>query len=269
MLGALLWIGFGEQPSQAERRSGQPRLPAAPSSPAQPETAALKKALQVVLITSASWEAPRGTAQRFARSTPTARFHPVGSPLPVWLGRSGLGWRSDAQAAPPPGPPGPRKREGDGRSPAGVLTLGTLWGYAEQAPAGVRLSYKTAGALDRCVDDVSSPDYNRLTKEPPDRPPPWHSAESLRLPTDHYKHLVVLHYNTEAPRPGAGSCIFLHVAPPPGAPTAGCTALVEADLLTLLRWLDPAQEPVLLQLPAPLLAATAHAWHLPSELLGR
>jgi L,D-peptidoglycan transpeptidase YkuD (ErfK/YbiS/YcfS/YnhG family) len=130
-----------------------------------------------------------------------------------------------------------------------------MWGYGERAPAGVRLPYKTAGERDRCVDDVGSPDYNRLTTQPTGGPSPWRSAESLRLPTDHYKYLVVLSYNTEAPRPGAGSCIFLHLAPPPGAPTAGCTALAEADLLTVLRWLDPQRRPVLLQLPAPLLNA--------------
>lgn len=251
-------------PSGRERSGTSP--PAASGRPdASPlEAAALREALQVLVVKTPSWAATRGTAQRFERSTPAARFRPVGAPLPVWVGRSGLGLRSDAAAA-AAGEPGPRKQEGDGRSPAGVLTVGSLWGYAARPPAGVRLPYQTAGELDRCVDDVGSPYYNRLTAQPADGPPPWRSAESLRLPTDHYKYLVVLGYNTTATRPGAGSCIFLHLAPPPGAPTAGCTALAEADLLTVLRWLDPRRRPVLLQLPAPLLQQGG-AWPLPDEL---
>lgn len=252
-------------PSSGRARAGA-SLSTPPARPgASPlEVAALQEALQVVVIKTPSWEAVRGTAQRFERSTPEARFRAVGPPLPVWVGRSGLGLRSDAAAA-AAGERGPRKQEGDGRSPAGVLTVGAMWGYAERAPAGVRLPYTTAGERDRCVDDIGSPYYNRLTAQPPGGPPPWRSAESLRLPTDHYKYLVVLGYNTEAPQPGAGSCIFLHLAPPPGAPTAGCTALAEADLLTVLRWLDPRRHPVLLQLPAPLLQ-TGGAWPIPDEL---
>lgn len=244
----------GREPQAASGRPGISPL----------EVAALGEALQVLVVKTPSWAATSGTAQRFERSTPAARFYPVGPPLPVWVGRSGLGLRSDAAAA-AAGEPGPRKQEGDGRSPAGVLNVGPMWGYGERAPAGVRLPYKTAGERDRCVDDVGSPYYNRLTAQPTGGPPPWSSAESLRLPTDHYKYLVVLSYNTDAPRPGAGSCIFLHLAPPPGAPTAGCTALAEADLLTVLRWLDPQRRPVLLQLPAPLLQAGG-AWPIPAEL---
>jgi D-alanyl-D-alanine dipeptidase len=241
--------------------------PPSPSAETAAELTALSEALQVLVVLSPSWDSQRGTAQRFERSTRTAPFHPVGSPLPAWLGRSGLGWRSDAEAAAPPFP-GPRKQEGDGRAPAGVLSLAGLWGYAPKAPPGVRLPYRESTALDRCVDDISSPAYNQLVPAPADGPPPWRSAESLRLPTDHYKYLVVTSYNTRAPRPGAGSCIFLHVAPPPGGPTAGCTALAEADLLTVLRWLDPARHPVLLQLPTAALQK-GPPFQLPPELLKR
>lgn len=239
-------------------------LPGAP--PAELEAAGLRRALQVLVVLTPGWDAPRGTAQRFERSTLTAPFRRVGRALPVWVGRAGLGWRSDAAASPPAGAGGPRKQEGDGRSPAGVLGLGGMWGYGPAPPTGVRLPYKSADALDRCVDDVGSPEYNQLTRQAPDRPPSWQSAEALRLPTAHYKYLVVMNYNVGAPRRGAGSCIFLHVAPPPGGPTAGCTALAEDELLTVLRWLDPARHPVILQLPAPALAAAGAAWAIPGEL---
>ena len=261
LFGVGLLLGPGATPAQAESSDRRPTPALSRCAPAS----ALNEALQVLVVTTPSWDAQRGMAQRFERRTPTAPFLPVGRSLPAWLGRSGLAWRSDAQAA-PPSLAGPRKQEGDGRSPAGILEIGALWGYAQKAAAGVRLPYQTADELDRCVDDASSPYYNQLTRQTPDHPPAWTSAESLRLPTDHYKYLIVMHYNTRTPRPGAGSCIFLHVAPPPGGPTAGCTALAEADLLTILRWLDPARHPVILQLPTPALAAARAAWQLPSEL---
>lgn len=232
------------------------------SAQAEPRVAAAR---QVLLVVTDGWEAPRGTLYRFERSSLKAPFRSVGSPLPVYVGRTGLAWRSDVGAPAPP-VAGPAKREGDGKSPAGVLSLLEMWGYAEAAPAGVRLPYRQSGALDRCVDDVKAKEYGTIVRAPESGPPPWQSAEELRMRSDHYKYLVVIDYNARTPRPGAGSCIFLHVAPPPGAPTAGCTALAEAELLSVLRFLDPAAQPVLVQLPRPALPAARRAWDLPKEL---
>jgi L,D-peptidoglycan transpeptidase YkuD (ErfK/YbiS/YcfS/YnhG family) len=59
---------------------------------------------------------------------------------------------------------------------------------------------------------------------------------------------VVIDYNTRnAPggvRQGAGSAFFLHVTD--GAPTAGCVAVPEAKLVSLMRWLTPAAHPRIL-----------------------
>lgn len=225
----------------------------------------LSTAQQLLVVESPGWDAPRGTLRRFERTTPNAPFRPVGEPLPVALGRAGMAWRSDA-GAPPPLAPGPQKREGDGRSPAGILPLGEMWGYAEKAPAGVKLSYHQADDKMRCVDDVQSPSYGKLVRAP-NGPEPWRSAELLRMPTDHYKYLVVIDYNMAQPQPGKGSCIFLHVAPPPAGPTAGCTALVEDELLTVLRWLDPQKRPLLIQLPKDVMPAVQKALALPAEIL--
>ena len=69
---------------------------------------------------------------------------------------------------------------------------------------------------------------------------------------DHVYELGVVVEHNDACVPGRGSAIFLHVWREPGAPTAGCTSMARDDLLRLLRWLDPAAEPLLVQLPAPL-----------------
>jgi L,D-peptidoglycan transpeptidase YkuD (ErfK/YbiS/YcfS/YnhG family) len=49
---------------------------------------------------------------------------------------------------------------------------------------------------------------------------------------------VPLGYNDDPVVPGAGSAIFLHVARPDYAPTEGCVALAQADLLRVLAGAD-------------------------------
>lgn len=206
-------------------------------------------ARQLIVVSSADWNASQGVLRRFERASRNEPFHAVGQPLTAFLGRAGLAWRSD-DGAPVPFARGPMKREGDGKSPAGFLAFGEAWGYGAKAPAGLRFTYHQADESARCVDDAQSKSYGRIAFAPPaPQKAPWQSAELLRMPTDHYKYLLVIDYNMQAPRAGAGSCIFLHVAPRPGAATAGCTALYEEDLLTVLRFLDPQKQPLLLQLP--------------------
>jgi hypothetical protein len=51
--------------------------------------------------------------------------------------------------------------------------------------------------------------------------------------------LIVIGYNMEPVVPGAGSAIFLHIATPDFAPTAGCVAVEREILLELLPLLGP------------------------------
>lgn len=260
-LPSALAIAKGEQPAQP--------LPA--------EAALLARAEQLLLVQSADWDQAQAQLQRFARPRPGAPFIRVGAPLLAWVGRAGMAWRSDRDEA-TSAALGPRKREGDGRSPAGVFALGELWGYAATPPKGVRWPYHAIDDRDRCVDDPDSPDYNQLRRVPPVGAEPWRSAERLRLPTEHYKLLLTIDYNhlvsaaaagahpRPRPHPRAGSCIFLHIAPPPGAGTAGCTALSEADLRQVLTWLDPKRQPLLILLPIPARQSAAERLQLPAEL---
>jgi L,D-peptidoglycan transpeptidase YkuD (ErfK/YbiS/YcfS/YnhG family) len=57
-----------------------------------------------------------------------------------------------------------------------------------------------------------------------------------------YDYAAVIAYNT-ARVPGRGSAIFLHVGT--GGPTAGCVSLPEAELIKVLRWLRPADDPAI------------------------
>ena len=236
----------------------------------------LAQARQLVVVSTPGWDHSQGTLQLWTRSRAGAPWRRSGHPLSAWIGRAGAAWRSDRGEEDTLDKVGPRKREGDGRSPAGLFVLGDLWGYAPQPPEGVRLPYHESDDRDRCVDDVAAADYNQLRRAAPateNKPDPWQSAEHLRLPTDHYKLLVPIGYNgllTQAgarpPLPGAGSCIFLHIAPPPAGGTAGCTALAEADLRRLLRSLEPMPPPLFLLLPVPAQDVAQTRWGLPAEL---
>ena len=72
--------------------------------------------------------------------------------------------------------------------------------------------------------------------------------EHLYYETPYYDYAVVIDYNTRnAPggvKQGAGSAFFLHVTD--GNPTAGCVAIPQARLITLMRWLSPKTHPRIL-----------------------
>jgi len=202
---------------------------------------------QVVLVVTDGWDPSRGWLQRWQRR-PDAGWRSVGPGHQVSIGRSGLGWglglHQDGE--------GPRKHEGDGRSPAGLFRLGHAFGYAPSAPDGVRLAYRSADERDYFVDDVDSADYNRWRRIPEGQPNDpkarWQSCERMRRDDHVYEFGIVVEHN-DACVPGRGSAIFVHVWQQPGATTSGCTAMSREDLLELLRWLDPDAQPLLLQVP--------------------
>jgi uncharacterized protein YijF (DUF1287 family) len=214
---------------------------------------------QLVRVTSDSWQATRGTLRRYERQ-PGRTWKAVGEPMKVVLGYAGLGWGDGLHGSgAPSGRGGPGKREGDGRSPAGVFELGTLYGYAEHA-AGVSLPYAPAGPALRCVDDPTSASYNQILAEPPRAS--WRSAERMRRDDDGYELALVVRHNLDPVIPGDGSCIFVHVWKNASTPVTGCTALDKDNLETLVSWLKP-NASVMVSLPASEYTALARAWGLP------
>lgn len=135
-------------------------------------------------------------------------------------------------------PPG-EKREGDGRTPSGIFPLGTVFGYEPSFPT--RMPYRQADADDLWVDDVHADDYNRWVKRGATRAS---SFERMRRDDDLYKYGIVVEYNTNPVIKDFGSAIFFHIWKGPGQPTEGCIALSENDLITVIRWLDPAARPL-------------------------
>jgi L,D-peptidoglycan transpeptidase YkuD (ErfK/YbiS/YcfS/YnhG family) len=135
-----------------------------------------------------------------------------------------------------------RKREGDGKSPSGLFTIGKAFG-AYPDP-GTELPYVRMTSKDVWVDDPKSPWYNTHQKLPVKGR--WSSAEMMRRSDSLYDYGFVINYNTNKPVSGRGSAIFFHVA---SRPTAGCTGTSRENVLKLLRWLDPDKSPVIIQNP--------------------
>jgi L,D-peptidoglycan transpeptidase YkuD (ErfK/YbiS/YcfS/YnhG family) len=214
---------------------------------------------QMLLVTSPDWNASRGLARRYERSGPRAAWMPKGDAFPVSLGKAGLAWGRGLHAE---DQPGLRKREGDGRAPAGVFPLREALGYAAAGPQ-VRLPYRVATDTLRCVDDPASAAYNTLREDSAARD--WTSAEDMRRTDDLYRWVVWVGHNDEPPQPGGGSCIFLHLRGSADATTAGCTAFDEPPMAALLAWLSPAERPVLVQLPESERRRLSEAWGLPRE----
>ena len=215
---------------------------------------------QLVLSVIPAWDSTAGQVRLFERDAVGGEWRPVGTAFDVSLGRSGLGW---GRGLHPTKLAGPVKQEGDGRSPAGIFDLRLATGYGP-APAGTRLTYRMATPELKCVDDSASAQYNKLVNEARVEKD-WTSAEDMRREDDLYRLVVWVGHNDAPPQPGAGSCIFLHLRTGPGAVTAGCTAFDLESMQRLLRWLDPAERPVLVQLPAATLAEVAKTWGLPVD----
>jgi D-alanyl-D-alanine dipeptidase len=93
--------------------------------------------------------------------------------------------------------------------------------------------------------------------------PDWNSSEHMLRSDDLYRWGVVVDHNADPPRPGAGSCIFLHIWRGPGQPTVGCTAMPQENLESVLGWLDPAKKPLLVQLPESEYQRLKRKWKLP------
>lgn len=172
----------------------------------------------------------------------------VAGPLPAVVGKKGVSWGSGESALPNPGGY-PDKKEGDGRSPAGMFRLSGAFGTAAQPPAGARLPWLECTPTLRGVDDVKSKYYNQIVDEATVPDKDWDSAEIMRRDDGAYEMGLVIDHNAGRVA-GAGSCIFLHLWKGPGQGTAGCTALAREHVWEILTWLDPAKEPrLVLALP--------------------
>jgi L,D-peptidoglycan transpeptidase YkuD (ErfK/YbiS/YcfS/YnhG family) len=135
-----------------------------------------------------------------------------------------------------------KSKEGDGKTPIGIYTLGTAFGWGGK-PSGLKMPYRATTENDYWVDDASSADYNKWITYSGNPSSRWNSFERLKQPL--YKYAVAINYNVNPIIKGKGSAIFLHVWRNSSSPTAGCVALSEQNLLKVLNWLNPSKKPII------------------------
>jgi L,D-peptidoglycan transpeptidase YkuD (ErfK/YbiS/YcfS/YnhG family) len=136
------------------------------------------------------------------------------------------------------------KHEGDKTTPAGVFGIQSVM-YGVGPNPGARYRYHRVVCGDWWVEDPRSPFYNRFHHVRCGSKPPFRTtSEDMSRSPISYRYLAVIDYNTRPVVPGRGSGIFLHVSAR-GYPTLGCVSIPRAQLVTVLRWLDPAARPLI------------------------
>jgi L,D-peptidoglycan transpeptidase YkuD (ErfK/YbiS/YcfS/YnhG family) len=222
-----------------------------------PSSDALSNSRQCLLVLTRDWKSSSGLIRLFERERLDSAWQQHGSPEPVVLGKSGLGWGRGLVET--KSLPGPRKKEGDGKAPAGVFRLLSAFGYAPTCHT--QLPYLALSPDIEAVDDPQSRYYNQLVARSKIGSPDWRTSEHMLRDDDRYKWGIVVAHNMP-PQPGAGSCIFLHVWNNPG-PTVGCTAMSEKNIVAVIQWLDPKLHPLLVQLPQSAYDERREKWKLP------
>lgn len=221
---------------------------------------------QLVLVVTENWNQSSAQLSLWEKDERQG-WRRRSQPTRATVGAAGLGWGrglhgDGAEAA----LGGPRKREGDRRAPAGIFRLSSATGYARLPPVGTQLPYQQATDGLRCVDDPASPEYNQLRKLRSGSSPTWRSEEKMKRDDDQYRLTIVVDHNRAPVQAGAGSCIFVHAWPAPGAPSPGCTMMAPTEVEKVVGWLDPRANPVLVQLPLSIAAKAARAWGLPGQM---
>lgn len=216
---------------------------------------------QAVVVLSEGWDSLRATLfvlEKADSNWQVLRQHPavVGQKGLAW----GIGLRDFRQN------PGPIKKEGDKKSPAGVFSFGEAFGYSPPASLPpIKWTYQQIVWETQCIEDVESAHYNQIVLET-DPEKDWEQADRMARKDDLYELGMFVNHNVDPAEPGSGSCIFLHLWRSDNEGTLGCTAMARDHMVELLQWVDPRKQPVLVQVPKEAYPLISGQWGLPEEL---
>jgi len=199
-----------------------------------------KSTTQLLVVASDGFDTPKASMMAYEKSG--QKWVKAFGPISVNIGRSGLAWGKGLYSFKHKNDD-PVKHEGDGKSPAGLFTLESFFGYE---PMHFDFPYRQVSSSTLCIDDSASLDYNRIIQS--DDPTQYKSFEYMRREDDLYQLGIVVGHNAKAQKQ-AGSCIFMHIQRGEDAATSGCTAMRKEEILHLMKWLNKANDPLLLQLP--------------------
>lgn len=233
------FFSCGENESQNNKATNTPSNEM--TQPEMENNVISNKTKQLVIVLSEHVDSVKASLLKFEFSN--KKWNQVTEAHDVTLGRTGLAWGSGENNA----IDGYQKKEGDGKSPAGIFKFGTAFGYAskENVPE-LKIPYVHVTHVTQCIEDSNSKYYNQIVDNSKVKKD-WNTADFMRRDDDLYKWGVFIQHNTPAIAE-AGSCIFFHLWRGPGKHTAGCTAMTEDNMFNLLKWLDEEKEPRLVQL---------------------
>lgn len=218
---------------------------------------------QAVVVTTKDWNEAQGAAQLFERKDTKAKWKAVGKSFPIVIGKNGFALAN--------GMPDklskmdvvrPFKKEGDGKSPAGIFALTSAFGSMIK-PDFVKLPYTQLEEWTECIDDAKSTHYNKIVDRMQVGVYDWKSSEKMLEVGEQYELGVFVAYNSSPVVKENGSCIFLHVWKDAASGTAGCTAMERANMEKILGWLDADKNPALIQMPVEHYKYYQTSWNLP------
>jgi len=124
-----------------------------------------------------------------------------------------------------------KKREGDEKTPKGLLTLKKVY-YRKDRVKNIVCSLKKISINKRMgwCDDPLSKKYNKIISFPF-----THKAEKLYLKKNIYDILISTNYNDKPAIKNKGSAIFFHIATKKYQATKGCIAVSKKDMRQLLK----------------------------------
>ncbi len=139
--------------------------------------------------------------------------------LPVALGRAGV--RAN-------------KREGDGGTPRGKFHPVRLWWRPDRSVRPrTLLPISRIGPTDAWCEDPADRRYNRAFRRAPSEP-----GDRLWRDDRLYDVIIEIDHNARPRVAARGSAVFLHIARPGVAPTAGCVALSPLAIRMLVKRLN-------------------------------
>jgi L,D-peptidoglycan transpeptidase YkuD (ErfK/YbiS/YcfS/YnhG family) len=126
------------------------------------------------------------------------------------------------------------KREGDGGTPIGAFRPLRLWWRKDRytRPRTV-LPVRAIQPRDGWCEDPADRRYNRPVELAADS-----NADRLMRADHLYDFIIEIDHNARPRVRGRGSAVFLHLARPGFAPTAGCIAMTRGSMLRLLARLS-------------------------------
>lgn len=226
---------------------------------ASPALEKINNSNQLLLVRAPDWDATRAVLERYQRDENTHHWIRIGKPIPVVIGKKGMGWGTPFF---PNSLSDPTKQEGDGKSPAGIFEIGSAFGFASPSSL-LKMPYLQLTDTSFCVDDENSSHYNQvidtrtITRD-------WapNTGEAMRTQAL-YEKGAIIQYNTPNPIKHRGSCIFMHIWRNAYSGTAGCITMEKSNLELVLNWLDQTKNPLIALFPQNIYDNIKIQWKLP------